>query len=493
MSYLDTHGLTTLWNKIKTYISNYHDTTKQNTLVSGTNIKTVNSNSLLGSGNVSVGTYSKPSGGIPKTDLASAVQTSLGKADTALQSAPVTSVNSKTGAVSLSASDVGAAATTHSHTDPQISWGGSSLSGTISPNDMGCIDEFGHNKLSFLPPECINVAYSINGGTTWVDYGLTDAQKIALVTTTGPTISISKGAAPTSSNITNLKVRVRISAQTTSGSQKIYTSTRKWLINISTSGASGCTVTIRKRTIANHMSGTETWTTVGTYPVSGWSGWNSIPFQDSFGGSTSSQTSQTGEIEFVFGATGIPSPSYGGLSVKDFRLIGTTNWTMPSELARAGHLYTIDASQNATFPAGVSATTFTENGATLANKYAPKTHTHTKSQITDFPTLATVATSGSYNDLSNKPTIPSAITSEITEWINGTANGPQLKNSSTNVLIFESIPRATNNNSGVVNTIDQEFSGQKSFNDGISFKFANNKMVLERRDNGNLTLSLTNN
>ena len=32
------------------------------------------------------GTYSKPSGGIPKTDLASAVQASLGKADTALQS-----------------------------------------------------------------------------------------------------------------------------------------------------------------------------------------------------------------------------------------------------------------------------------------------------------------------------------------------------------------------------------------------------------------------
>jgi hypothetical protein len=32
------------------------------------------------------GTYSKPSTGIPKTDLASAVQTSLGKADTALQS-----------------------------------------------------------------------------------------------------------------------------------------------------------------------------------------------------------------------------------------------------------------------------------------------------------------------------------------------------------------------------------------------------------------------
>ena len=34
--------------------------------------------------------YSKPSGGIPKTDLSSAVQTSLGKADSALQSVPST-------------------------------------------------------------------------------------------------------------------------------------------------------------------------------------------------------------------------------------------------------------------------------------------------------------------------------------------------------------------------------------------------------------------
>lgn len=59
---------------------------KQSTLVSGTNIKTVNNNSLVGSGNVSVGTYSKPSGGIPKSDLTSSVQTSLGLADTALQS-----------------------------------------------------------------------------------------------------------------------------------------------------------------------------------------------------------------------------------------------------------------------------------------------------------------------------------------------------------------------------------------------------------------------
>lgn len=55
-----------------------------------------------------VGAYEKPVSGIPKNDLESAVQTSLEKADTALQSAPVTSVNTKTGAVVLTPSDIGA-------------------------------------------------------------------------------------------------------------------------------------------------------------------------------------------------------------------------------------------------------------------------------------------------------------------------------------------------------------------------------------------------
>lgn len=44
------------------------------------------------------GTYSKPSGGIPKTDLASAVQTSLGKADSALQSHQTIKQDGVTGA-----------------------------------------------------------------------------------------------------------------------------------------------------------------------------------------------------------------------------------------------------------------------------------------------------------------------------------------------------------------------------------------------------------
>ena len=84
------------------------DTALQSAPVTSVNSKT--GAVVLTASDVGAGTYSKPSGGIPKTDLASAVQTSLGKADTALQSAPVTSVNSKTGAVVLTASDVGSQA-----------------------------------------------------------------------------------------------------------------------------------------------------------------------------------------------------------------------------------------------------------------------------------------------------------------------------------------------------------------------------------------------
>ena len=49
--YLDENGLSTLWGKITDKISN-----KQDKLVNGTNIKTINGNSLLGSGNITINT-----------------------------------------------------------------------------------------------------------------------------------------------------------------------------------------------------------------------------------------------------------------------------------------------------------------------------------------------------------------------------------------------------------------------------------------------------
>ena len=76
----------------------YHDSSKQNTIDSTHKLSsdlvddTNNTNKFVTATEKDTwnnkGTYSKPSGGIPATDLSTAVQTSLGKADTAIQTLP---------------------------------------------------------------------------------------------------------------------------------------------------------------------------------------------------------------------------------------------------------------------------------------------------------------------------------------------------------------------------------------------------------------------
>lgn len=235
-------------------------------------------------------------------------------------------------------------------------WGGKNISGDITAMDMGCVDEFGHNKLAFLPAGCIKVEYTNDGGTTWLDYGLTDAQKIASVTTSGTSITIGKGTVKatdgtlTTANMGNYKIRVTISTRNGAGQTygALYTQAKKLLINMSNNGAT-CKCLIENRTIANYNNNADVWTTHGTYDISGWSGWNSIPYNIRFGGS-STQTSQIADLRITMYLTAINTAYACNASLIDFRLIGSTNWSMPSELARAGHLYKLDTDKRAIFP-----------------------------------------------------------------------------------------------------------------------------------------------
>ena len=72
---------------------------------------------------------------------------------------------------------------------------------------------------------------------------------------------------------------------------------------------------------------------------------------------------------------------------------------------------------------------------TELSKKANTSHTHTVSDVTDFPTLATVATSGSYNDLSNKPTIPDVNNGTLTIQQNGTTVDSFSANSSSDKTV----------------------------------------------------------
>ena len=102
--------------------------------------------------------------------------------------------------------------------------------------------------------------------------------------------------------------------------------------------------------------------------------------------------------------------------------------------------------------------------------FTPKTHTHTKSQITDFPTLATVATSGSYNDLTNKPSIPSK-TSDLTNDSNF------ISTSSTNGLVKNDGSIDTN----TYLTTHQDISGKANINDLGATAFSNDYTDLDNK------------
>lgn len=121
-----------------------------------------------------LGAYVKPSGGIPKTDLAAEVQTSLGKADTALQSAPVTSVDGKTGAVTIlpTGGTTGQALVKTSNSNYAVQWatvgggGGAvdSVNGQTGTVVLGAADV----GAIALPASPANGAFLVWNGSAWV-------------------------------------------------------------------------------------------------------------------------------------------------------------------------------------------------------------------------------------------------------------------------------------------------------------------------------------
>lgn len=91
------------------------------------------------------GTYSKPSNGIPKTDLTTDVQTSLGKADTALQS--------------------------YTETDPTVpAWAKASTKPTYTASEVGALPD-----TTVIPAAANNSTITIQKGGTTVDSFTTNA------------------------------------------------------------------------------------------------------------------------------------------------------------------------------------------------------------------------------------------------------------------------------------------------------------------------------
>lgn len=98
-------------------------------------------------------------------------------------------------------------------------------------------------------------------------------------------------------------------------------------------------------------------------------------------------------------------------SYADSRYLLTTNFTY-ANLTGTPVLATVATSGSYTDLSNLP-TLFDGSYTSLTNvpaTFAPSAHTHTVSQITDFPTLATVATSGLYSDLTGTPDLTGYLT-----------------------------------------------------------------------------------
>lgn len=237
--------------------------------------------------------------------------------------------------------------------EANLNWGGRNISGSISPIDAALSSVHSSNIFAFANPAGISVEYSTNGGSTWTDYALSDNAKINLVSGIGASINLGKrtsGKATTSD-----KARITFTSNTVSGNMGVYAVLRKLLINISTNGASGATVTIEGSKIGSDTTFT---TLQSNIPISGWSGWNSIDMEGLRFGGSASQTSQYRRIRLTFSITGINSSYDSILTITDIAAYGDSKWATNSNLAENNHIYSYDSGQNVTFPGSVTASSF---------------------------------------------------------------------------------------------------------------------------------------
>ena len=292
-----------------------------------------------------------------------------------------------------------------------LTWGNNnSISGKASPIGAALSSELSANRLAYLKPEALKMEYSNDGGSTWEEASWADSAKIGLVTTSS---SITIGSESTVT--TNHRTRVTLTAQDgTTRPGYFYTRPRKLLVNVSSCNH-GLEVMIESKTGASDAE----WKTLGTYTLSGWSGWNDISMSalSTLGGDSITQTSNNWYIRFTFAVTSVNS-SYktSKATVLGMRLFGDSCWTGTSNMGKTGHLYSYDIDQNAEFPAKVTAESFEGALSADAVKKALGVTTGTTKFLREDGTWAIPSTGGSV-DLNGYAKYGAAVSSRPANYL----------------------------------------------------------------------------
>lgn len=300
-----------------------------------------------------VGTASKPvyfKAGVPVACDSLSINTT-GNAATATKLATTRKIDITGGVIATEqnfdgSSDINIPVT--SINENYLAWG-SGKQQIAGPIDMAIANYLNANRLSFMPAKNIKVYYSNDGGKTFKDYGLNDDQKVSLVTTDlGTNLHMGKKTDGKQTAGQDL-LRVEITAE----NGNLYFSLKKIMLQISTNGAAGCYVIVDKM-----MNGSISFTNVGKYAISGWSGWNAITCNSYMGGSS---TSSINTIRLTFGFDSYttnynPSKNNVKFCLMKIAMHGENCWTnQNSQMAETGNIYSWNVNQSVSFPSNLEA------------------------------------------------------------------------------------------------------------------------------------------
>lgn len=239
-----------------------------------------------------------------------------------------------------------------------LEWGGRNYTNAYGPIDATLVPALGANRLAFMLSAGIEIQYSTNNGSSWETYNVDNIEKQKLFTDIGTTLYIGANSS-TGIDKSTYQLRIIITTDTVG----LYTALNKFVIYCHTGGSSGCWCTIDGKTQANVSSGTDTWDTFANkISIAGASGYNVINTPDFTTYGNSSYPNHYQKLRFTFGITS-HNTTYPGLRITSIMGFGGMGWGSPSTMAKTGRIYTYDANKNVTFPANVTATSFSGNAS----------------------------------------------------------------------------------------------------------------------------------
>lgn len=195
-------------------------------------------------------------------------------------------------------------------------------------NTTGSVDYISRSLIPYvsgtkffgMPAAAITVEYSRDGGSTWIDYGLTDAQKMNIFDHSGSAgLYLGKASTKADNNIKNM-LRITVDATKSDGRYLSIDSMFTWM----TSNGNTTCVTLE---VASYNAPTTFRTIVNNAPINGWSGPNMSHYgMTTFGGSTAGSTSPNNQFyRLTYKQTAINS-NYPSAIISDIRFFGSTVW-----------------------------------------------------------------------------------------------------------------------------------------------------------------------